>query len=270
MEEKYDVAEVFFDRVTCSENDNVIAWCLYAMFYELTGQDLNADITFNKAVKLNQAIESHSDHSSGALDDEVKKDEEADEAGKTNEPKSRGSKRGNSQFSKSKPDATNATATVKPPKSPGAGSAVTANVAVAPTVASNVQSVLGHRSPINPPGGKIDDQGTTVGANAAVTTNVDVPTRKTIFMKTAQFLIEYNAFAWAEKCLAKELVNPKGGPSCEFYLLLTRVKLSKGELEEAEKNCCLALSFDYQVRKYFSFKNGYFVYYFIIFATLER
>lgn len=47
--------------------------------------------------------------------------------------------------------------------------------------------------------------------------------------------------------MAKELVNPNGGPSCQYHILLTKIKLAKNELEDAEKHCCEALSFDYQV-----------------------
>jgi hypothetical protein len=47
--------------------------------------------------------------------------------------------------------------------------------------------------------------------------------------------------------LAKELVNPAGGPSCQYHILLTKIKLAKNQLEEAEKHCADALSFDYLV-----------------------
>ena len=47
--------------------------------------------------------------------------------------------------------------------------------------------------------------------------------------------------------MAKELVSPTGGPSCQYHILLTRIKLARNELDEAEKHCCEALSFDYQV-----------------------
>ena len=58
MQENFEIGEIFFDRVTSNDPENVIAWCLYAMFYEQTNQDQNADITFAKTIKLNQTIES--------------------------------------------------------------------------------------------------------------------------------------------------------------------------------------------------------------------
>jgi hypothetical protein len=52
---------------------------------------------------------------------------------------------------------------------------------------------------------------------------------------------------WAEKLLAKELVSSGGGPSCQYHILLTKIKLAKNQLEEAEKQCADALSYDYLV-----------------------
>jgi hypothetical protein len=236
MQEKYDIAEVFFDRVTCNDSDNVIAWCLYAMFYEQTNQDLNAEITFGKTFKINQAIEALHDHHFNSAEEELKHHDENvndDTINKATDlhPKSRGSKRGTSQYSKSKADNI-----PKAPKSPG-----TASVLLPTT-----HSALGNKSPRSP---------TRLEQEQAVPAYTESSARKSIFMKTAQFLIEYNAFPWAEKCLAKELVNPKGGPSCEFHVLLARVKLAKSQLEEAEKHCCSALSFDYQVSCFYFLKT---------------
>ena len=55
MQEKNDVAETFLERVLAQENENIIAWTLYALLYEQKGQELNAEITLKKALKMNQA-----------------------------------------------------------------------------------------------------------------------------------------------------------------------------------------------------------------------
>lgn len=62
--------------------------------------------------------------------------------------------------------------------------------------------------------------------------------------------------------MAKELVSPTGGPGCQYHILLTKIKLAKNELEEAEKHCCEALSFDYQVFIFIKdiFQNIYIVF----------
>ena len=55
MQEKNDIAETFLERVLAQENENIIAWTLYALLYEQKGQELNAEITLKKALKINQA-----------------------------------------------------------------------------------------------------------------------------------------------------------------------------------------------------------------------
>ncbi len=56
MQEKLDMAELFLERVTAQDQENIIAWTLYAMLYEQRSQDLNAEITYKKAHKLNQNL----------------------------------------------------------------------------------------------------------------------------------------------------------------------------------------------------------------------
>lgn len=46
--------------------------------------------------------------------------------------------------------------------------------------------------------------------------------------------------------MARELVNPNGGPSCQYHIILAKIKLAKNQLDEAEKHCNAALMFDYQ------------------------
>jgi hypothetical protein len=52
---------------------------------------------------------------------------------------------------------------------------------------------------------------------------------------------------WAEKCMAKELLNPNGGPNSQYHILLAKIKLAKNQLEEAERHITESLVFDYQV-----------------------
>lgn len=51
--------------------------------------------------------------------------------------------------------------------------------------------------------------------------------------------------------MAKELVNPSGGPNSQYHILLAKIKLAKNQLEEAEKHITESLSFDYQVIMFF-------------------
>ena len=56
MQEKYDMAELFLERVTAQDGENLIAWTLFALLYEQRGQGLNAEITFKKAHKMNHDL----------------------------------------------------------------------------------------------------------------------------------------------------------------------------------------------------------------------
>ena len=62
MQEKYDLAETFLEKVTTQENDNINGWTLLALLYEQKGQDLNAEITMKKTLKLNQSLMSESNN----------------------------------------------------------------------------------------------------------------------------------------------------------------------------------------------------------------
>lgn len=55
QQEKNDIATTFLERVTAQENDSVIAWTLFTILYEQRGEELNAEITLKKVLKLNQA-----------------------------------------------------------------------------------------------------------------------------------------------------------------------------------------------------------------------
>lgn len=59
--------------------------------------------------------------------------------------------------------------------------------------------------------------------------------------------------------MAKELLSSTGGPSCQYNILLTKIKLAKNELNEAEKYCVEALQYDYMVKiKRVIYKQGLF------------
>lgn len=95
MQEKLDMAETFLERVTAQENENVIAWTLYAMLYELKGLDMNAEITLKKCLRLNQAqyaeqlaALTHQHSTSGGPNDSSHAEEGADLHAKKEEGKS--------------------------------------------------------------------------------------------------------------------------------------------------------------------------------------
>lgn len=55
MQEKLNLSETFLERVTAQDSQNVVAWTLYSILYEQKGQELNAEITLKKVLKMNQS-----------------------------------------------------------------------------------------------------------------------------------------------------------------------------------------------------------------------
>ena len=56
--------------------------------------------------------------------------------------------------------------------------------------------------------------------------------------------------------MAKELLNPNGGPNGQYHVLLAKIKLAKNQLEEAEKHITESLAYDYQVNQNFELKTN--------------
>jgi hypothetical protein len=176
MQEKNDVAETFLERVVAQDGEHVIAWTLYAVLYEQRGQELNAEITLKKVLKLNQAhyaelqasllaasqtaaeaatATAEEERSKEAVDDVAAEEAKASEANK-----SRNSKRGGapSQTQKgAKSDGSSKS------KSPGASGATAA---------------------------KPEDSGQNLKEKLAAS---ELAIKKSIFMTTASFLIKYNS-----------------------------------------------------------------------------
>lgn len=204
IQDKHDTAEIFLERVAAQEPENLVAWTLYSILYEQKGLELNAELTLKKVIKLNQTLlaetQNHLIQQNQLLNDNgaeeemvsVKKEDGLldDDTLKPEQAKSRTSlgKRSTAPL-KSKPDIMSS----KSPKSPG-------------VLIKNEESVLSLK----------DKQ-----LSAENTIN------KSVFLRSASFLIKYNAFAWAEKLLAKELLSATGGPSCQYHVMLTKIKVAK-------------------------------------------
>ncbi|CAF0848612.1 unnamed protein product [Didymodactylos carnosus] len=77
------------------------------------------------------------------------------------------------------------------------------------------------------------------------TTDVEKTTKKSIFIKAAEFLLKYNMATWAEKSLAYEIVT-NGGKDQQVEIALTRSKILQQDLTAAETHITQALSLDYE------------------------
>lgn len=51
------MAETFLERVVAQESENIVAWTLYLILYEQKEEDLNAEITLKKLLRMNQAAQ---------------------------------------------------------------------------------------------------------------------------------------------------------------------------------------------------------------------
>jgi hypothetical protein len=171
MQEKNDIAETFLERVVAQDNEHVIAWTLYSILYEQKGQELNAEITLKKVLKMNQAhfaelqaslmnTPTHQAQLDAAAEEERKEADEAAaavaaEEAKANEAnKSRNSKRGTVSQQKVKSEGSSKS------KSPGIVS-------------------------------KNEDHGQNLKEKLIST---ELAIKKSIYMTTANFLVKYNAF----------------------------------------------------------------------------
>lgn len=213
MQEKNEMAELFLERVTAQDEDNLIAWTLYAMLYEQMGQELNAEITFKKAHKMN-----HAQHTQDVEVSNIERELQASALKKAEEE----GNEDNDIMSKSEHTAN------KENRS---------RLSKRGTITQSTQKLLPSKSPKPNNLSKISD---------ITKKELEMPSYKSIFIVTADFLLKYNAFTWAEKCIAKELVYRFGGPSCYYHTVLTKIKLAKNNLEDAERHCADALTFDYQ------------------------
>ncbi|XP_037660706.1 cilia- and flagella-associated protein 70 isoform X3 [Choloepus didactylus] len=70
-------------------------------------------------------------------------------------------------------------------------------------------------------------------------------TPPTIFMETIRFLMKVNAVQYVHRVLAHELLCPQGGPSCEYYLVLAQTHLLKKDFAKAEEYLHQAAQMDY-------------------------
>ncbi|NXR80718.1 CFA70 protein, partial [Pycnonotus jocosus] len=66
----------------------------------------------------------------------------------------------------------------------------------------------------------------------------------TIFMKTVEFLMKFNAIRFVDKALAHELLSLQGGPTCAYYLALAWTYLLQEDYPRCEECLCQAIQID--------------------------
>ncbi|NXN73160.1 CFA70 protein, partial [Himantopus himantopus] len=238
----YEEAEIFFENACCLEPSSVVAWTLSGLFYELQNNNIQAEMAFREAKKLLQA-------------------QLAKERGI---PEVAAGEGGKKQIS---------AACVRSP-SPDPGESLPAShgnlVLITPDlgIASRKEissHVLCHLLGGNPtvllgflcprqglsPSSCFRNKKPSLGLMETPFLAAPSPVSGlrqppcSIFMKTVEFLMKFNAVQFVHMALARELLSLQGGPSCAYYLALAQTYLLKEDFSKCEECLCEAVRIDY-------------------------
>ncbi|XP_033101103.1 cilia- and flagella-associated protein 70-like isoform X2 [Anneissia japonica] len=255
MEERNDMAETFFEAATAAYPDSVLAWTMLGLFYDGIDNDIQAEFAFLEAQKLNLA------HAVAKQKQQQIANEQADASVTKPVPPSvisvappegtgdasllhGAENQQDTGLLPAAPELTKTPATTEGKNlSPSAykvrqaGSSNKKRISVSKSAAS-IQDVQRSKSQCS-----ASKAGSKPG-----TPDVDEPAREptptpefSIYILAAEFLLEVKATQFCERALAHELLAPKGGPSGTYYVALSRLKLQKKELEEADESLKEAL-----------------------------
>uniref|UniRef100_A0A8C5JVF4 WD repeat domain 90 n=1 Tax=Junco hyemalis TaxID=40217 RepID=A0A8C5JVF4_JUNHY len=179
----YEEAEIFFEDACSLEPPSIIAWTLTGLFYEMQNNYIQAERSFREAKKLLRA----------ELEEERRILEAAEEEGKKPTPPS--SQPGNRQSQ-------------EPPLPP-------------PGFCSMLQGFFCLRWDVRTCFGSRNKNPTLrLTETHFLAAPEPQPPPCTIFMKSVEFLMQFNAVRFVHKALAHELLSLQGGPTCAYYLAL--------------------------------------------------
>ncbi|XP_074454131.1 cilia- and flagella-associated protein 70 isoform X1 [Larus michahellis] len=206
MLQHYAEAEIFFESACCLEPSSIVAWTLSGLFYELQNNNIQAEMAFREAKKLLKA--------------QLAKEGEG----------------GKKQIS--------ATSVRSPSPGPG-GSAERVPEAVEPALAfaalkegatapaSAPKAGESSAKQVHPDGQSSTSRDGQPAAPSPVSGLRQPPC--TIFMKTVEFLMKFNAIQFVHMALAHELLSFQEGPSCAYYLALARTCLLKEDFSKCQE-----------------------------------
>ncbi|NXC58534.1 CFA70 protein, partial [Aleadryas rufinucha] len=223
--QQYEAAEIFFEDACCLEPSSIIAWTLSGLFYELQNNYIQAERNFREAKKLLQA----------QFEEERRIPEAAEAEGKkpSTDPGNRQTQEHNffsHLLQNLSPTERNAELI--------SASASSATSWVLLHVAGIFLSPLFFGS---------RNKNLTLGLAethflaAPCPAPGPQPPPCTIFMKTVEFLMKFNAVRFVHKALAHELLSLQGGPTCAYYLALAWTYLVQEDLPRCEECLCEAV-----------------------------
>ncbi|CAF4058453.1 unnamed protein product, partial [Rotaria magnacalcarata] len=221
--ENNEVADLFFETATTQDSENVTAWTLYAIFQKHIGDEKNAQITLAKAEKLQRTILKHEEEQTASpnvqlaspVSDEKREEEEKDRLGA--EEKEEITKSSDSQLN------------------------IASKSRLSRSSRSSKQKLVEKsKSAIN--------EQITARKSQDISSTMEiekVTTKKSIYLKSAEFLLKHNLATWAEKALAYEfLVN--SGRDQQVEITLAKAKILQQDFSAAESHITQALSIDYE------------------------
>ncbi|CAF0845464.1 unnamed protein product [Rotaria sordida] len=222
--ENNEIADLFFETATTEDSENVIAWTLYAIFQKHIGNEKNAQITLGKAEKLQRAILKNEEEQGATaanitvtspISDEKRAEEEEKERPIGEEKEDTG-KSSDSQLN------------------------VASKSRLSRSSRSSKQKQEKSKSVVN------EQISTRKSQDISSTIEVEkVASKKSIYLKSAEFLLKYNLATWAEKALAFEFLA-NTGKDHQVEITLAKAKILQQDFSSAETHITQALSIDYE------------------------
>ncbi|NWR51672.1 CFA70 protein, partial [Regulus satrapa] len=205
----YEEAEVFFEDACCLEPSSIIAWTLSGLFYELQNNYIQAERNFREAKKLLRA--------------QLEEERRILEAAEGEKPSSPSTDPGNRQGQEC-----NFFSDLLQNLSPLETNAELISASASPDTSWFCSILQGFFCPHGDVGSCFGsrNKNPTLGLTETHFLAAPCPLPRpqpppcTIFMKTVEFLMKFNAVRFVHKALAHELLSAQGGPSCAYYLAL--------------------------------------------------
>ncbi|XP_015777897.1 PREDICTED: cilia- and flagella-associated protein 70-like, partial [Acropora digitifera] len=246
MNERYEEAETFFEAATCTESKSVIAWTMLGLYFDSIQNDIGAERAFLEANRFNVATPP-----SVALEEKAAVARELEgfvsESG-AEDPSGEGA---------------HGTGTTEAPRLPEVYADQRRREEAAPGGATLPPSVvISSETPLGKPiiktvpqsskqGSRVQSPGSTQRQSPIQELEQTAPPKEkqalvkantSIFLQTANFLLEVNALQLTDAALAHELVASNGSPGGDYYVLLGRLKIQQKNFIEAEENLKQAIA----------------------------
>ncbi|XP_044518746.1 cilia- and flagella-associated protein 70 [Gracilinanus agilis] len=233
MMEHYEQAEIFFEDATCLEPNNVVAWTLLGLFYEIQNNDIRMEMAFHEAAKQLNAKVIKEKTTSDSVDVGGKLESSITTLGvvRSSSPSKREIPDEISMLDDLLEDSTKHQS--DPLDSQGQEMSSIHRTSRSFSVSKEASKKASSKSQVS---------------SAVLTPSTFQGVAQppiSIFMETTRFLMKVKAIQYVHRVLAHELLYPQGGPSCEYYLVLGETHLLKKDFPKAEEYLQAAVQMDY-------------------------